>query len=67
MIRNPGLALDRSAAGFLFVSVGETLENATICRFCGCVYRNWIVCRAVRTGMSDPWEREARSLTGDSL
>ena len=28
-----GLPLDRSAAGFLFVSAGGTLANATICRF----------------------------------
>ena len=43
-------ALDRFAAGFLFVSAGEMLSKATICRFCGCVWRRWIVCGAVRTG-----------------
>ncbi len=42
MIRNPGLALVRSAAGFLFVSAGETLANATICRFCMYFCREWL-------------------------
>ena len=41
-----GLPLDRSAAGFLFVSAGGTLANATICRFCGCFCRKWIKCGA---------------------
>ena len=41
----------RCAAGFLFVSAAERLAKATICRFCGCVCRRWVVCQAVRTGM----------------
>ena len=42
------LSLGRFAAGFLFVSAAETLANATICRFCGCDSRRWIVCQVVR-------------------
>jgi len=44
------VSLDRFKTGVLYVSVAGTLVNATICRFCGCFWRRWIVRWAVRTG-----------------
>ena len=45
--------LGRLAAGFLFVSAAETLANATICRFRGCVSVSTIARRRKSTSCSD--------------
>ena len=63
-----GRPLGRFAAGFLFVSAGERLANATVCRFCGCFCHKWIVCWAgYERGNLAPRGRAARSFTRAAL